>query len=246
MSYWDNEQAYGDYFHDIAVGKLPEMECSKAICNVLKKYYNLKNSLLDVACGGGHYLRSLRERVDSEINYTGVDTTKYYIEKARQAFGSDARFEEGDIFNLQFQDNEFDIVMANNVLLHLPPNPVKALGELVRVAKKSVIIRTVFGERNYVIKEVRETDEETLFNKEDPCNYNYFNLYTEKYFTETLNALGGNFKINYIKDNDFQEFDTRNQTTNTGTRLINGLQVSGNIILDWRFLVITKENGERG
>ncbi len=44
-----------------------------------------------------------------------------------------------DIQNLSFQSKSFDIVLCQQVLEHIP-NPVKAISELKRVAKKQLII----------------------------------------------------------------------------------------------------------
>lgn len=247
MSYkdhWASSKDYGDYFYDMAVGDLPEMECSKSLCNILKGFYKPGMSILDVACGGGHYLRSIMNHLDSDVNYTGADVTPYYIDKANEAFGDKATFQVGDIYDLKFEDNNFDITMANNVLLHLKPNPIKAIEELLRVSKEFVVIRTVFGERNYVIREVRpemEDGKEVYFKADEPTkDSNFFNLYTEQYFLDVLNSLSFDFTYEIKKDDDFGNFDTREHTTNTGTKVINGSQISGNIILDWRFLIIRK------
>ena len=86
-------------------------------------------------------------------------------------------------FNIPYTDGLFDIVMCNNLILHLPLPITKALDELIRISKKCIIIRTVFGERNYIIKEIRETsDNEEIISKDGQIvDFNYFNIYTEKY-----------------------------------------------------------------
>ena len=242
MNFWDREIEYGNYFYKIAIGELPEMECSKAICKVLSPIYAKEKKILDVACGGGHYLRSFLNRIDPNIDYTGIDATKSYIELARKAFPKRGEFKLGNIFNIPFSDKSFDVVMANNLLLHLPPNPIQALKELVRVSSEHVIIRTTFGERNYVIQEVRESSgNENLYVEDKPRKSNYFNLYTEDYFRKAFSEISPSLKVKITKDESFRNFDTREQTNNsTGTKTRNGVQYSGNIILDWRFLIISK------
>ena len=242
MSFWDSDSEYGKYFYKIAVGELPEMECSKAICKVLNPIYDHDKKILDVACGGGHYLKSFLERIDPNIDYTGIDATKHYIELARKAFPERGKFKLGNIFNIPFSDQTFDIVMANNVLLHLPPNPIQAIKELVRVSSEYIIIRTTFGERNYIIQEVRGSSEsENPYVEDKPRSSNYFNLYTEDYFRRVFYEISPSLKVKIIKDESFKNFDTRDQTNNnTGTKTVNGVQYSGNIILDWRFIIISK------
>jgi len=242
MSFWDKEKNYGDYFYDIATGKIPEMECSKSITKIINELYVSGYKILDAACGGGHYLRSLIERVDPEIDYFGIDSTSYYIENACKAYDNKKIFQVGDIFDIPFSNQTFDIVMANNVLLHLPPNPIQALKELIRVSREHIIIRTTFGERNYVIQEVRESSEnKNLYVEDKPTESNYFNLYTEDYFRKVFSEINPSLKVKITKDESFKNFDTRDQTNNkTGTKTISGVQQSGNIILDWRFIIISK------
>jgi len=245
---WDHSKSYGDLLYKRAVGESEEMESSKALAKVVAKRYQPGMTLLDVGCAAGHYLRSLR-RVDENISYTGVDATAYYIELARKAF-PDAEFEVGDIFDLPFDDDSYDIVINNNVIHHLPPPPTKAFSELIRVARKHVIIRAVFGDRNYIIKEVRTKDDwiDTIESSEldlvteeaDLKLFNYFNLYTETYFREVVKHIDQNIEIEIIKDDDWESFDNRESTIKTGTRVVSGYQISGNLVLDWRFIILTK------
>jgi ubiquinone/menaquinone biosynthesis C-methylase UbiE len=227
---WNKNTQYGDVLYKRAIGEFVEMESAKAICDIINKIYKPGMSILDVGCGAGHYLRSLMNRVDPNINYTGFDATPYYIELAKKAFPNHS-FKIGDIFDISYENNSFDIVICNNVLLHLPPDPSIAINELVRVSKSEVIIRALFSERNYVIKEIHNngTFEE----------YNYFNMYTEEYYIGTLKNQ--DVRISIEKDLSFREFNNKSETNNpTATHVLNGTQVSGNLMLDWRFIKIQK------
>ena len=53
--------------------------------------------LLDVGCGAGHYLKSIKERLNKTVDYIGLDATKYYIDLAKKAFPVN-EFIVGDIF----------------------------------------------------------------------------------------------------------------------------------------------------
>lgn len=246
---WDHSKSYGDLLYQRATGESEEMESSKALAKVVSRLYQPGMTLVDVGCGAGHYLRSLRSRVDENISYTGVDATAYYIELARKAF-PDAEFKVGDIFNLPLEDNSYDIVINNNVIHHLPPPPTKAFSELIRVARKYVVVRAVFGDRNYIIKEIRtkddwidniEASELDLVTAEDELKlFNYFNLYTETYFREMVSHINPEIGIEIIRDEEWTDFDNRDSTIKTGTRVISGNQVSGNLLLDWRFIILTK------
>jgi ubiquinone/menaquinone biosynthesis C-methylase UbiE len=245
---WDKNSAYGDLFYKRATGELEEMESSKALCKVLSDFYREGMSLADIGCGGGHYLRSLRKRLDNKIDYTGVDPTEYYIDMARKAFPQDANFMIGDIFNLDLADDSFDIVMNNNVLLHLPPPPRKPLEELIRISRKYVVIRTVFGKRNYIIKEICDELNEVeqtikplnVMDDESQSNFNYFNMYTETYLRSILRDIDPDLKVQILDDKMWGYFDNTSLTNETGTRVFGEFQLSGNLLLDWKFIVITK------
>lgn len=251
---WDKFSSYGDLLHKRATGELEEMESAKSLCALTSKIYRPGMKILDVGCGAGHYLRSLRKRVDKNIDYTGVDATKYYIQRAKDAFGDNVSFALGDIYDLNFPDNSFDIVMSNNLLLHLPPPPTKAISELVRVSRTYVIIRTVFGERNYIVKECRKPEEifgekqNLQFEERDVIShngeakyYNYFNMYTEDYFIDIVRSIDQNADVK-VEIDHWNEFDNRGVGGHTATWVTEGKQISGNLILDWRFAVISKKD----
>jgi len=247
---WTRSKDYGELLYKRATGESEEMESSKALCSILSQFYQKGMKIADIGCGAGHYLRSLRNRLDRDVIYTGVDATEQYLDLARKAFPVNAEFKLGDIFDLPLEDKSHDIVINNNVMLHLPPPPTKAFSELIRVARKHVVVRTVFGNRNYIIKEVREKEdgieevessELELITREDELGlFNYFNMYKESYFRQLISKLDPNIRIDIVKDDYFASFDNKKHTTKTGTQVMGGAQVSGNLLLDWRFIVLTK------
>jgi ubiquinone/menaquinone biosynthesis C-methylase UbiE len=134
---WDSEAAYGELLYERAIGKQPEMESSKALARLMKTRVRSGDKILDVGCGAGHYLRSLKREIEVPFTYTGVDATAGYVELARKAWAGEtaARFEVGDVFGLPFGDGEFDVVFSCNLLLHLP-SITTPMREIVRVAKR--------------------------------------------------------------------------------------------------------------
>ncbi len=248
---WLKNPAYGDFLYKRAVEDLEEMESSKALCDIVVKFYSKGMKVLDAGCAAGHYLTSLKKRIDPNIDYTGIDATAYYITLAKKAFPGEQRFFVGDICDIGYGDNSFDLVMCNNVIHHLPPPPLKAIEELIRVSKKYVVIRSVFGERNYIIKEIPFPNEvENVADKEidlissdaDIEAYNFFNMYTEQYFRELIQNINPNIEINILPDTSWGIFDNRPASGDaTGTRIMDGKQVSGNLILDWRFITLIKK-----
>jgi ubiquinone/menaquinone biosynthesis C-methylase UbiE len=246
---WDQYKQYGEVLFKRATGQSEEMESSKSLCKILQPHYRPGLKVLDVGCGAGHYLRSLRNRIDADIDYTGVDATRSYVELANKAFGGTAKFMVGDIFNLPFADASFDIVMCNNVILHLPPPPIRPLSELIRVSRQTTIVRTLFGKQTYVIKEIRTAQElPGLAEREgdliqpdgEVAAFNYFNLYSERYMRDVLEKIAPSAHVTITADNDYKPFDNRTDCGSTATTVINGIQVSGNIIHDMRYIVVKK------
>jgi len=93
--------------------------------------------ILDVGCGEGFTLNRLREKNIGEKR-VGVDFEKAAIDEAKKINGEDT-FHVGNIYNLKFKDNEFDVVLCMEVMEHLK-NPKKALSELKRVSSKYVVL----------------------------------------------------------------------------------------------------------
>ena len=96
-------------------------------------------SLLDVGCGPGNITADLAERVRPG-QVIGVDVSAEVTAAAQvEHEGSGASFEAGNIYELRFDDDSFDVVHAHQVLQHLR-DPISALREMKRVAKPGGIV----------------------------------------------------------------------------------------------------------
>ncbi len=245
---WKSEtmgKPYGDLFFARATGELPEMESSKAAAHRIAALAKRGDSLLDVGCGGGHYYRSLKDRVRGALRYTGLDATPYYIERAREAFKNDAgaHFVVGDIFAIDFPDFAFDVVMCNNVLVHLP-SIARPLSELCRVAKRSVLIRTLVADKSYVVQDVTPDKDGADFDEAGkPVGFHYLNIYGEPYIRRLLGAIPRvqGWQIEF--DRDFMPehlADTAKALPAAwdATRVAQGMQFTGPIMLPWHWITI--------
>ena len=244
---WDKDREYGERFYNRIKGDLPEMESSKALAKFLKNEIVEGDNILDVGCGAGHYLKSLLAEFKIEFNYTGVDATKYYIELATKAWSdlNNTNFVTGDIFDLPFEDNSFDIVYCCNVFLHLP-SIKKPLQELTRVAKKLVVIRSLFSDRSFRIQDVHKasnSSETEEFNSiGEPTEFHYYNIYSTDYFKSIARNLGIKNEVNFSNDNDYdaamisKEFETF--TSEDQSHIMGGKQVNGCILQPWQFAQI--------
>lgn len=241
--WWDTEKAYGDVLFKRATGEFQEMESSKAAAKHIKKIITPGESILDVGCGAGHYLVSLKKTISSNFKYVGVDVTKSYIDLAKNAFlnEKDVDFQVADIFKLPFPDKSFDIVMCNNVFLHLP-SIKEPLQELCRIAKKTVLIRTMVGKRSFRIMDVHEKEGDYFWEDGEPNAFHFFNIYSEKYIAHLLSGVDiNNFEI--IADHDFkceniEAAVSEQQNEPDVTRILGGFQVNGYIIQPWAFIKI--------
>jgi SAM-dependent methyltransferase len=245
---WESDTSgrpYGDLFFDRATGKLPEMESSKAAAQRIGALAKDGDSLLDVGCGGGHYYRSIRSRVTTPLRYTGLDATPYYVERARAAFAgdNDARFVVGDIFAIDFPDRSFDLVMCNNVLLHLP-NIVKPLRELCRVARRQLLVRTLVGEKSYVIQDVNPgIDGEDFDADGKPLGFHYLNICGEAYVRHLLAKTSRVVRVQIEIDREFSPeriADTARAMPGAwdATKVTEGMQHSGPIMFPWQWITI--------
>ena len=98
-------------------------------------------SVLDVGCGPGTITIDLAARV-SPGRVLGIDASQEVVDQAASAAASTrstARFQVGDVYAIDAEDGEFDVVHAHQVLQHLA-DPVRALEEMRRVCRPEGII----------------------------------------------------------------------------------------------------------
>ena len=93
-------------------------------------------SVLDAGCGGGRYTVAWRELGAAKA--TGLDISPINIGDAeRRVKGNNVdgvTFREGDVLDMPFENDTFDIVFSNGVLHHTT-DWEKGLAELLRVLK---------------------------------------------------------------------------------------------------------------
>lgn len=92
--------------------------------------------LLDLGCGNGHTLETVRP-LASETELFGVDATPDMVEVARSRELSGAQFQRGDARDLEFDDGFFDALYTERCLINLldPKDQRQALGEIARVVR---------------------------------------------------------------------------------------------------------------
>lgn len=155
-----------------------------SLYNVLKSLRKSNPDLtqiIDFACGTGMDYPFL---ISQGYKYKGVDVTKEMLDKFKEKH-PEANIEIDDVFNSKFDDNSFQIVLSNALLLHLPTeriahaqNVLTALKELWRITKNVLVIRqpivdiypedkTKISER-FIVTSFRERTLLDMFNRLTP------------------------------------------------------------------------------
>lgn len=238
---WEADPSVEGTLFKRASGELPEMESTKQLVELVKEVYEPGKKILDVGCGPGHYYRGLR-RIDENINYNGMDATKPYIEFAKQQFAdTKAKFTRGDIFDIPESLGTFDIVACCNVILHLPDFriPIK---NLLKSSTKYCFIRTLVSNNTYLHRLVigDEFDENG-----NPKKFVFQNTYSFDLLKNFINSLGS-YNVELIEDKFKPEvLDGEYQKVKKGsvgaTKILDGIQISGNLIFEWKWLKISKK-----
>ncbi len=104
--------------------------------------------VLDVGCGPGTITADLAARVPGG-EVVGIDAAGDVLGLARREADrrgqANVRFDVGDVYDLGFGDETFDVVHAHQVLQHLS-DPVTALTEMRRVCRPGGLIAARDGD----------------------------------------------------------------------------------------------------
>jgi len=109
-------------------------------CGIPTEFANIKtgDSVLDLGSGAGNDCFVARAIVGENGMVTGLDFTDAMIEKAianNSKLGyTNIEFVKGDIEEMPFDDNRFNVIVSNCVL-NLVPSKLKAFKEIYRVLK---------------------------------------------------------------------------------------------------------------
>jgi len=101
---------------------------------IFQKYFEPKNSL-DAGCGVGGLVWGLK---NLGVDAYGVDVSPQAIEKASPEIRS--RLSVGNLVQLNYPDNEFDLVTCVEVLEHIPfPECEQVIENLYRITGKGLL-----------------------------------------------------------------------------------------------------------
>jgi len=93
--------------------------------NLIKK--NKYNIILDVGCGEG-YFPNILKRIGEEV--IAVDISSTAINRARARFSNEIKFICGDIRDLKFRNDSFDLICCLEMLYYVPRGDIKKIFNL--------------------------------------------------------------------------------------------------------------------
>jgi ubiquinone/menaquinone biosynthesis C-methylase UbiE len=114
-----------------------EHQFALAVLSAMIEYHGIR-SVLDVGSGTGRALRYLKARHPG-VRFVGIEPVEALRQVGHAAGLSPDELMDGDVNALQAGDGEFDLVCEFAVLHHVP-RPAKAVGEMLRVARKGIFI----------------------------------------------------------------------------------------------------------
>jgi len=153
---------------------------------IVKSAGSIESTILDVGCGRGYILSEIIKS-NPNARCTGVDFTPPDIHNEN---GIHIDIKQADINNLPFADNSFDMVICTHTLEHIR-EPQKALSELIRVAKRRLVI-------------VLPRQREYLYTVDFHVNF-YPYMYSFKRFIGIEKAIYLNLDGDFLCGVDFQE-----------------------------------------
>ncbi len=165
----------------------------------IAKHIKNGDNILDVGCANGYSTFSQFAKQPS-AKFTGIDYASEMIKhaaisKKEKNIGNEINFSEGNILNLEFPDNSFDITYTTRVVINLPiwEEQIKAIEECIRVTKKGgkIIFSEGFWEPLCLLNSVR------ALKNLPPLAEHDFNRYLKK---EKLEKLLNDKKLNFIND----------------------------------------------
>lgn len=90
-------------------------------------------TILDVGCGTGEILKSIKERY-SFVKLYGLDISEEMLKQANDKLKGTATLILGDAENITLETNSFDLLLCTDSFHHYP-NPQQAISEFYRVLK---------------------------------------------------------------------------------------------------------------
>ena len=177
-----------DYFKDEIksnYGSYLEYPMFKDFAEYIYKKYSPR-SILDVGCAKGFCVKWWRK---FGLNAFGIDISNYAVSAAPEEVKKYVL--KGDIRNINFPDNYFDIVVSLETIEHILDKDLsKAISELYRVTKRICIISTPFEK------------------SKDDKDLSHVSIHNKDFWVEKFKSVG--FHIAFVGDLTFGKWRIRN------------------------------------
>lgn len=108
--------------------------CQQMYASILEKIRPFPFlSVLDIGCGWGSMLAIIKEEYP-HIAAAGLDLSEKMVDQAQMLLGADVVLRTGDVEDIPWPDDSFDLLLCNSSFHHYP-DPQKSLQEMQRVLK---------------------------------------------------------------------------------------------------------------
>jgi ubiquinone/menaquinone biosynthesis C-methylase UbiE len=179
--FWENQAREFKGHHKASWGDKYALDLE---FDLITSFIETGNRVLDVGCANG--FASIAQAKKKKIELTGIDFSKemikYSLQNKKLQNADNVSFKVGDITNISFDDNSFDIVYTTRVLINLPNWELqkKGISECIRVTKKggTVIFLEAFYEPLVKLNALRLIAGLSSLEEHD------FNRYLKKYKLE--------------------------------------------------------------
>ncbi|AFZ23690.1 methylase involved in ubiquinone/menaquinone biosynthesis [Cylindrospermum stagnale PCC 7417] len=148
------------------------------------------STILEIGCGNG----GSATYIDECKEYIGTDLSEVAVSQANIAYSKKQNFKfiAMDAMKLEFEENRFDVVIAREVIEHLP-NPIDCIKEAFRVLKSGGIFVVTSPNRDSLHLRVNR-----MLGYEDfKCSFDHIKEFTYNEAAEMLTQVG--FKIKDTK-----------------------------------------------
>ena len=109
----------------------------KALLKRLLRVFSTADSILEIGCGTGHFMRWFNQQ---GMQIIGLDLSREMLQEASRS-GSSLLL-QGSALKLPFASNSFDIIALITTLEFLP-DPIVVISEVHRVARKGLILGVI-------------------------------------------------------------------------------------------------------
>lgn len=135
---WQN-QNLPEMQYELVKEALKNVKDNPPMTTVISLFRNLSlenPTVLEVGCATGYY-SDVFSKARIRVKYSGCDYSEAFIDKAR-VLHPKIKFKVCDATALDYDDNEFAVVLSGGCLVHIVDFP-KAIAESARVAKNYVV-----------------------------------------------------------------------------------------------------------